>query len=120
MMLYIFESELSENKSLVFALKSIYGIGSYKALLICKQLGFSNNLKVNDLTSEQTTQLLKVMETLNLSLPSDIKKSIQINNLRLFNIKSTKGIRKAYGLPVRGQRTHTNAKTAKKRNNFKK
>jgi small subunit ribosomal protein S13 len=114
-MLYIFESELSENKSLLFALKNIYGIGNYKALLICKQSGFSSNLKVSELTSDQVIQLLKVLELLNLSLPSDIKKSIQINNLRLFNIKSTKGIRKAYGLPVRGQRTHTNAKTAKKR-----
>lgn len=116
-MLYIFESELPENKSVEFSLRYIYGIGKYQAHLICKKLGVCLNLKIKNLKIDQKTSLIKIIENLNISISSDLKKKMALNNSRLSSIKSYRGLRKEYGLPVRGQRTHTNAKTARKRFN---
>lgn len=113
-MLYIFESEIPESKSLMFSLLYIYGIGKFHSNLICKKLGVSINYKTKDLKSDQKRLLIKIIESLNISISSDLKKKIDLNNLRLTDIKSYRGLRKSYGLPVRGQRTHTNAKTARK------
>jgi len=113
-MLYIFESELPETKSLEFSLRYIYGIGKFQSNLICKKLGVSVNYKTKNLKQNQKILLIKIIENLNLSISSDLKKIITLNDFRLSSIKSYKGLRKGYGLPVRGQRTHTNAKTARK------
>jgi len=113
-MLYIFESELPENKSLTFSLRYIYGIGKFQSNLICKKLGVSVNYKTKDLKSNQKLLLIKIIESLNLLISSDLKKKVDLNNSRLINIKSYRGLRKSYGLPIRGQRTHTNAKTSRK------
>jgi small subunit ribosomal protein S13 len=114
-MVYIFESELLENKSLFIALKQIAGIGNAKSILICRKLGFSENLKVKNLSKEQISRLIKTIESLNLSLASDLRKTKSLILKNLISIKSYRGLRNYQGLPVRGQRTHTNAKTAKKR-----
>jgi small subunit ribosomal protein S13 len=113
-MIYLFESKISENKSILYALTDIYGIGKTQASLICCKLGFSANLKVKDLTKEQITKLIKIVPTLNITLASDLKKIKILTAKRLVSIKSYKGLRRNQGLPVRGQRTHTNAKTARK------
>lgn len=115
-MVYIFESELLENKSIVIALTQIFGIGNSSSSLICKNLGFAKNLKVKNLSKEQLNLLIKTVENLDLSLASDLKKEKLLTFKKLISIKSYRGLRKYQGLPVRGQRTHTNAKTAKKRN----
>lgn len=114
-MIYIFDSKIPENKSVFFALTNIYGINKYNSFLICKKLGFSKNFKIKNLSQEQTNSLLKMLELLEFVVGSNLKKirQIQLKNLTL--IKSYKGLRRISGLPVRGQRTHTNAKTAKKR-----
>jgi small subunit ribosomal protein S13 len=114
-MLYIFESELPEKKSVAYALQNIYGIGNYYSILICKKLGFSINLKINDLTDDQISKILITIENLKIPVSENLKKLIDRNNTKLFTIQSYKGIRKSYGLPVRGQRTHTNASSAKKK-----
>jgi small subunit ribosomal protein S13 len=114
-MIYIFESKIPDDKSVLCALTYIYGINKSTSLLICKKLGFSKNFKVNNLSSEQINQLLKTLESLNISLGSNLKKLKQVNLKKLISIKSYRGLRKTYGLPVRGQRTHTNARTARKR-----
>ncbi len=112
--MYLFESELSENKSIFLALRSIYGIGSYNAYLICKKSGFSTNLKVKDLTKEQINKLIKTVEHCEIQLASDLKKSRALIYKKLISIKSYRGLRKYQGLPIRGQRTHTNARTSRK------
>lgn len=113
-MIYLFESELPKKKSVFFALTRIYGIGKTHSVLICKKLGFSLNLKIEDLTKDQSLQLTKVIESLNLTLSVDLKK-IKLQTLKnLVSIKSYRGLRRRLGLPVRGQRTHTNAKTSRK------
>ena len=114
-MIYLFESNLPENKSIFFALRFIYGLGKTKAIFLCKLLGFSSNLKVKDITKEQISKLSKLIESLEVQLASDLKKTKLLRNKQLISIKCYKGLRKAQGLPVRGQRTHTNAKAARKR-----
>ena len=114
-MIYLFESELSENKSIFFVLSYIYGIGKFNSSLICKKLGFAKNIKIENLSREQLNKLIHIIESLNIELGSDLKKLNLIKLKRLISIKSYKGLRRNQGLPVRGQRTHTNAKTARKR-----
>jgi small subunit ribosomal protein S13 len=114
-MIYLFESELPENKSVYFALTHIYGIGKANSFLICRKLGFSANLKVKNLSKDQIIKLIKTIETLNIELASDLKKKESLIIKTLVSIRSYRGLRKKQGLPVRGQRTHTNAKTARKR-----
>jgi small subunit ribosomal protein S13 len=113
-MIYLFESKLPENKSIYFALKYVYGIGKSRSFLICKKLGFSSNLKVKSLSDEQVNQVLKLVEILNFSLANDLKRLRLLNKQKLISIKSYRGLRRKRGFPVRGQRTHTNAKTAKR------
>ena len=113
-MVYILESKLLDNKSIYFALKSVYGIGKNKAFFICKKLGFSPNLKVKNLSSNKINQILKLVESLNFVLANDLRKLKLLRKQHLLNIKSYRGLRRKKGFPVRGQRTHTNAKTAKR------
>jgi small subunit ribosomal protein S13 len=114
-MVYLFESELPENKALPFALISIYGIGRASAFLVCKKLGLSRNLIIKDLSKEQLGKLVKSIESLNLLVAGDLLKSRFLIAKKLVSIKSYRGLRRYQGLPVRGQRTHTNARTARNR-----
>ena len=113
-MLYILETKLSTKKPVLFALTKIYGINKSSASIICKKLGFSLNLKINTLTQEQIQDMLILIESLNLVLNNELKalKSQSLKNL--ISIKTYRGLRRVRRLPVRGQRTHTNAKSAKK------
>lgn len=117
-MLYLLETNLPENKSVFFALTHIYGIGRSTAFRICKKLGFSINLKIKDLTQEQTLDIIQMTESLDLTLNNELKKLNSLTLKNLINIKSYRGLRRVKGLPVRGQRTHTNAKSARKGRRF--
>ena len=111
-MLYILETELPENKSIHFSLTNIFGIGKFQSFLICKKIGFSHNNKLSKLTSNQTIKLTKLIETSNILISTNLKKYKIVLIKKLTQIKTYKGIRRLRGLPVRGQRTHTNAKAA--------
>jgi small subunit ribosomal protein S13 len=113
-MVYLFESKIPDEKSVFFALTYIYGINRSTSYLICRKLGFSINLKIKALSNEQLHLLTKTAELLNLILGSNLKKVKQLNFKKSISIKSYKGLRKNQGLPIRGQRTHTNAKTSRK------
>ena len=113
-MLYLLETNLPENKSVFFALTYIYGIGNTTAFRICKKLGFSTNLKIKDLTQEQILEILQVIDSMDLVLNNELKKLRSLSLKNLIQIKSYRGLRRVRGLPVRGQRTHTNAKSARK------
>lgn len=113
-MIYILETELSENKSIYFSLTKIFGIGKFQSFLICKKIGLSHNSKLSKLTSNQIIKLVKLIENSSLLINSNLRKyKITLIN-KLIQIKTYKGIRRLRGLPIRGQRTHTNAKTASK------
>lgn len=115
-MLYLLETKLPEKKSVFFALTYIYGIGKKTSFLICKKLGFSINLKIKDITQEQSLEILKVIDSSDFLLSNELKKFKMLALKKLVHIKSYRGLRKVKGFPVRGQRTHTNAKSAKKLN----
>lgn len=117
-MIYLLETKLPDNKPVFIALTSIYGIGLQTSKLICKKLGLSFNLKLRDLNKEQTVELLKLIDFLNLPLNNELKKIKTLSFKNLINIKSYRGLRRSRGLPVRGQRTHTNAKSSKKFRNI--
>lgn len=117
-MLYLLETNLPENKSVFFALTRVYGIGKNTAFKICKKLGFSINLKIKDLTQEQIVEIVNTIDSLDLILNNELKKLRSLALKNLIDIKSYKGLRRVRGLPVRGQRTHTNAKSARKTKRF--
>lgn len=117
-MLYLLETNLPDQKPVFFALTRVHGIGKSTALFICKKLGFSQNLKVKNLNQEQIVDLLQIIDSLNLSLNNELKKLNSMTLKKLIVIKSYRGLRRVRGLPVRGQRTHTNAKSAKKNKRF--
>jgi small subunit ribosomal protein S13 len=113
-MIYILETELLENKPIFFSLTRIYGIGHFQSFSICKKLGLSNNCKLSTLKPDQIVKLVKSIENSNLSINSSLRKSKIMLAKNLIQIKAYRGIRRLRGLPIRGQRTHTNAKTASK------
>lgn len=113
-MVYLFESKLPENKSVFFGLTSIYGMGKSQSFLICKKVGLSLNFKIKDLSTSQIYQIIKVIESSDYLLANDLKRLLLLNKQRLISIKSYRGLRRKKGFPIRGQRTHTNARTAKK------
>ena len=117
-MIYIFETEILKEKTLLFSLSTIYGIGNYQASFICKNLGFCKNLKTSKLSQEQIFQLIKTIEKSDLILTSELKKLQAFSLRNLIEIKSYRGLRRLKGLPVRGQRTHTNSKTSRRRRQF--
>lgn len=114
-MIYLFESELSLNKSLPFALCKIYGLGKTQTFSICKKLGFSKNVTIQVLSKEQVSKLIKYIESLNILIAGDLLKARLFIAKKLVFIKSYKGLRRYKGLPIRGQRTHSNAKTSRKK-----
>ena len=113
-MIYLFETELSKSKSIYYSLQKIYGLNNSQVKFICKSLGYSVNLKIEQLLKEQLNQFVKFIESSSLILNNDLKKLNYKIFKNLISIKSYRGLRRLNNLPVRGQRTHTNAKTAKR------
>jgi small subunit ribosomal protein S13 len=112
-MIYIFETEIPNTKTVMFSLQKIYGLGKYQTNTLCNRLGFAKNLKISKLSGDQIIKLVKTIENTDLVITSELKK-LQIFTLKtLLATKTYRGLRRIKGLPVRGQRTHTNAKTAK-------
>ena len=113
-MVFIAGSEILETEPLKKELVKIYGIGNKRSIIICKKLGLSQNVRIQDLNDNQVLKLLKYFEKLSFLLSDDLKIYRQnvLNNL--ITKKSYKGYRRVFGLPSRGQRTHTNSKTCRK------
>ncbi|BDD77345.1 ribosomal protein S13 (mitochondrion) [Marchantia polymorpha subsp. ruderalis] len=112
-MSYILGTNLNSNKQVKIALTRIFGIGPKKAIQVCDQLGLSDTIKVNKLTKYQFDQILKIISQ-NYLVDSELKRVIQRDIKRLISIGCYRGFRHNAGLPLRGQRTHTNAKTCRK------
>lgn len=113
--MYLFESTLKNYKAVSFSLASIYGVGKINSILVSKQLGFSENLRLEDLSKDQRDSMITSIKIFKLLTGSDLKLKNQLSSEKLINIKSYKGLRRYKGLPIRGQRTHSNARTARKR-----
>ncbi len=103
---------LPNTKRLEIGLTAIYGIGHSTAQKICDDLGLDRNEKVKDLTDEEVTKLRNYIDQ-NLEVEGDLRRERTQSIKRLSEIGCYRGLRHRRGLPVRGQRTKTNARTRK-------
>jgi small subunit ribosomal protein S13 len=104
--------DLPREKRLEIALTYIFGIGPSRADEILAATGISPDLRVKDLTDEQLIPLREFIEA-NFKIEGDLRREVQADIRRKIEIGSYQGIRHRRGMPVRGQRTHTNARTRK-------
>lgn len=104
--------DLPRDKRLVVALTYIYGIGRSRSEEILNATGISADLRVKDLTDNELVPLRDYIEA-NFKTEGDLRREVQADIRRKVEIGSYQGIRHRRGLPVRGQRTHTNARTRK-------
>ncbi|NQT60809.1 MAG: 30S ribosomal protein S13 [Bacteroidetes bacterium] len=100
------------NKAIKISLTYIYGIGRTSAVKICKKVGMDPDLKMNDLTPDQVNELRKVLDE-EYKVEGRLRTETALNIKRLMDIGCYRGLRHRRGLPVRGQRTKTNARTRK-------
>lgn len=100
------------NKRAEIALTYIYGIGRTLSSRILKEASIAPNVKVKDLTDQEISNIRGILEKTN-KVEGDLRKEVNLNIKRLMDIGSYRGFRHRRGLPVRGQRTNTNARTRK-------
>lgn len=100
------------NKLVVIGLTYIYGIGRKKSEEICQQLNIPANKRVNELTDEETLKIRELIDS-SYQVEGDLRREVSLNIKRLMDLGCYRGLRHRKGLPVRGQRTHTNARTRK-------
>ena len=105
--------DIPGNKKLEYSLQYIYGIGPSIAKEIVSQTTIDPNIRARDLNDQQLTELSKIMQDGEYVLEGDLRRELSMNLKRLKAIKSYRGMRHSRGLPVRGQRTSTNARTRK-------
>ena len=103
--------DIPRNKRVVISLTYIYGIGNTTASKVLAAAGIDENIRVKDLTEEQENALRQ--EIAKIPVEGDLRRATNLNIKRLMEIGSYRGIRHRRGLPVRGQRTKTNARTRK-------
>ena len=103
---------LPTNKRVKIALTYIYGIGSTISNEICKAVGISDEKRVNKLTDEEVLKIREYIES-KYKVEGDLRSEASLNIKRLTDLGTYRGLRHRKKLPVRGQRTHTNARTRK-------
>ena len=106
--------DLPRDKRMVIALTYIYGVGQTRAQMICELAEVDESRKVRDLTEEEVLNVRRAIEQ-NFGVEGDLRREVAQNIKRKVDIGSYQGLRHRRGLPVRGQRTHTNARTRKGR-----
>lgn len=99
-------------KRVEIALTYIFGIGRTKARQICEKNGIPKERRVNDLTEDEVKRIRDTIDT-DHQVEGDLRREVAMNVKRLMDLGSYRGLRHRRGLPVRGQRTHTNARTRK-------
>ena len=104
--------DIPREKRLEISLTYVFGIGRSKSQLICEATGIDPNTRVRDLTDEEVNRIRAWIDA-NVKVEGDLKRDIQQDIKRKMEIGCYQGLRHRRGLPVRGQRTHTNARTRK-------
>ena len=100
------------NKRVQIALTYIHGLGRSTAKELCDALGIDEGRRVNDLSDAEVLRVREYIDA-NLKVEGDLRRETSMNIKRLMDLGSYRGLRHRRGLPVRGQRTHTNARTRK-------
>ncbi len=104
--------DIPREKRLEISLTYIFGIGLPTAQKICAELGLDPNTKVSNLTEDEVNRIRAYIDQ-NLKIEGDLRRDVQADIKRKIEIGCLQGVRHRKGLPVRGQRTHTNARTRK-------
>ena len=104
--------DIPKDKQAIVALTYIYGVGPTTSRSILKKAQVGEEVRMKDLTEEEVTRIRNVIEKEH-EVEGDLRRSVTMNIKRLMDISSYRGLRHRKGLPVRGQRTHTNARTRK-------
>lgn len=104
--------DLPKNKRIEIGLTYIYGIGRSTSEKILKQANVDPSVKTDDLTEEEINAIRQVIDA-NYKVEGDLRSEVSMNIKRLMDLGCYRGLRHRRGLPVRGQRTHTNARTRK-------
>jgi small subunit ribosomal protein S13 len=104
--------DLPRNKRMEIALTYIYGVGRKTANAILEKADVSPDKKADDLDEQETRRIRDVIEA-NFKVEGDLRRDVNMNIKRLMDLGCYRGLRHRRGLPVRGQRTHTNARTRK-------
>lgn len=104
--------DIPREKRVEISLTYLYGIGRTTAQVICDESNISRNTRVRDLTDEEVNKIRSFIEE-NVKVEGDLRRDVSQNIKRKMEIGCYQGIRHRRGLPVRGQRTHTNARTRK-------
>lgn len=100
------------NKRVEIALTYIYGIGPKKAKEICSKIGIAEPVRVNQLSDDEVLRIREMIDA-DYKVEGDLRRETAMNIKRLMDLGCYRGLRHRKGLPVRGQRTHTNARTRK-------
>jgi len=100
-----------DHKHAEVALTAIYGIGRQTARNICSEVGISTTVKMKELSEDQIESIRKVISAM--TVEGDLRREVSMNIKRLMDLGCYRGIRHRRGLPLRGQRTRTNARTRK-------
>ena len=100
------------NKQVEIALTYIFGIGRQKSKEICAKTGIAPHVRVNDLSESEIISIREIIDN-HYAVEGDLRRDRAVNIKRLMDLGSYRGLRHRRGLPVRGQRTHTNARTRK-------
>jgi small subunit ribosomal protein S13 len=100
------------NKRVAISLRYIYGIGPAKAQAICARLSIPDERRVNQLSDEEVLRIRELIDR-EYRVEGDLRREVAMNVKRLMDLGCYRGLRHRRGLPVRGQRTHTNARTRK-------
>jgi small subunit ribosomal protein S13 len=105
--------DLPRNKRMEIALTYLYGVGKWKAREILNAAGVALDKRSDDLDDNEARRIREVMEQMQLKVEGDLRRDVAMNIKRLMDLGCYRGLRHRKGLPVRGQRTHTNARTRK-------
>ena len=105
--------DIPNNKKLAYSIQYIYGIGSQRASIVLEQTGLDPDMRAKDLNEEQINVIMAKINELKYLVEGDLRRDLASNMKRLQAINCYRGLRHRRGLPVRGQRTSTNARTRK-------
>ena len=105
--------DLPRNKRMEFALTYLFGVGRTKSREILTAAGVPLDKRSDDLDDNETRRIREVIEQMQMKIEGDLRREVSLNIKRLMDLGCYRGLRHRKSLPVRGQRTHTNARTRK-------
>lgn len=114
-MVYILNTNLKNNSKAIYSIANLFGLGNFSVKIMLNELNIGRNCRVSDLTQNLLVKILKWIEKNEILVENSLKQRINSNITKLKLIKTYKGLRHIYGLPVRGQRTKTNASSVRRK-----